>query len=253
MLLRLLFCVLALAGTPACSSDPAAPNLPEADIRVLFVGNSLTYSNDLPGVVATVAGAAGLSVATASVAAPNYALEDHWHSGIAGVIRSLQPDYVVMQQGPSSLPESRVHLVAWTDTLSRVIREAGAEPALLMVWPGLDRWSFLDDVRDSYAAAAQEVEGVFIPAGEAVRALRAQHPELDPLGPDGFHPSVLGTIVSGMVVVATLFDVEVTGLPRQLTAPPTGGVNLTLTPEAVGPLQATADSVAAAWREAAGG
>ncbi|UCC24757.1 MAG: SGNH/GDSL hydrolase family protein [Gemmatimonadales bacterium] len=248
---------LALLVVSGCGSTPSGPGrvdeLPDTDIRVLFIGNSLTYTNDLPGAVATLSGALGHDVGTVTVASPNFALEDHWMLGVAQVIQEVQPDFVVMQQGPSSLPQNRAHLVAWTDTISRAIRQAGAQPALLMVWPSLDRYDFFDAVRESYRAAADQVNGIFVPAGEALRALYEGHPAMDPFSWDGFHPSEYGTLVAAMVVTATLFDSPVTGLPAQLSPPSTGGAAISVSPEAATILQQVADSVTAAWNEAAVG
>ena len=49
---------LLAAGTASCGST--APGLPDDGLSVLFVGNSLTAANDLPGMVAALAGAAGV-------------------------------------------------------------------------------------------------------------------------------------------------------------------------------------------------
>lgn len=223
------------------------PTLGEADHRILFVGNSLTYTNDLPGAVATIAGALGHDVSVATVARPNFALEDHWFTGIGSVIAELSPDLVVMQQGPSSLPENQEHLAAWADSLSGLIRAAGGEPALLMVWPSLSRAHAFDAVRDGYRAASEAVDGRFFPAGEAFRALHEAYPDLSPFGADGFHPSGYGTVVAAMVVVGTYFDEPVTGLPARLDAT-NGGRAVALTGAEAEALQAIADSVVSAWR-----
>ena len=42
----------------ACAGTSQEPLQPDNDLRILFIGNSLTYSNDLPGLV----GRLGLAV-----------------------------------------------------------------------------------------------------------------------------------------------------------------------------------------------
>ena len=89
----------------------------EADagpLRVLFVGNSLTATNDLPSFVASLAKRGGRRVQVGSVTAGGYNLEDHWNDGRAlAALRTRAWDVVVMQQGPSALPESQVDLRRW--------------------------------------------------------------------------------------------------------------------------------------------
>jgi hypothetical protein len=258
--------VLALCLVPGCSSDPTptepdspgtrrSDSLPDSiagDVTILFVGNSLTYTNDLPGMVEAVAGAAGLDVGTASVAQPNYALEDHWRSGIRQMVQRLRPDWVVMQQGPSSLPENQDNLARWADSLAAAARAVDARPALLMVWPSRDRWFALDDVRDGYRAAARGVDGHFIPAGELFRVLEADHPEIPALGPDQFHPSPFGSLAAALAVVGILLEESAEGLPLELTA--ADGDPVLQVPRSVAEvLYPLADSVVAAWRPGASG
>src|SRR5690349_6806213 len=85
----------------------------DTTLRVLFVGNSLTAANDLPALVhALAAVSAGPAIETGTVTLGGYALEDHWTNGEARhALDSGDWDVVVLQQGPSSLPESRTNLV----------------------------------------------------------------------------------------------------------------------------------------------
>lgn len=211
----------------ACAGPgPAGPpnDIGAADVRVLFVGNSLTYTHDVPGLVQALADRSGRSMSHGTIARPNYALEDHWNDGIGREIGRLRPDFVVMQQGPSSLPESRTHLVAWTRTLAGAIREAGGEPALYMVWPEVSRRAAFGAVRESYEAAAAEVNGRFIPAGAAWLELWARDEDVELYGPDGFHPSYLGALVAAHAIFAVLFDAD----PMQTPALPDGVASATL-------------------------
>lgn len=245
---------LALLATlvPGCSPSPSEPGLPDADVRIVFVGNSLTASYNLPGLVATIGKAQGRSVEAVGLVAPNYSLEEHWRSGTAGRIRELRPDVVVFQQGPSSLPSSRQHLLAWTDSFATVVREVGATPAFLMVWPELARVEVLDAVRESYRAAAERAGGRFLPAGEAWRPLLSLSgpPAVegpDPYGPDGFHPSLEGSVLTAYVVVRGLFGVSVQGLPASMD--PADGRNppIELDPAVAALIQRLADEAVEAW------
>lgn len=251
---RLVRCGGLLLAAVACASGaPSAPDPGEPDVTILFVGNSLTSTNNLPAVVNTVAEAAGLDVATQVVALGNFSLQDHWNQGIENFIRTAQADLVVIQQGPSSLPENQLHLKEWTDSIARVVRQVGGETAVLMVWPTPDRRFAYDDVRDGYLNAAVGAGATFVPAGEALRVLFDQGTlEFAPFGGDGFHPSPLGTVTMALVLVGTLFDRTVGDLPTEMPAGSRDGIAVSV-PEATAEfIYAVTDSVVAAWEDAGG-
>jgi len=195
------FASLLLAAATGATEKPTAPQ------RVLFVGNSLTYFHDLPGMVAALSrrGDGAPALAVEAVTLPNASLEDHWaHKEARRAIERGGWTWVVLQQGPSSLPESRANLVAWTKRFAKAIRAAGARPALYTVWPASARSGDFPGVLASYAAAAEAVDGLVLPAGAAWRAAWRRDPDLPLYGPDGFHPSPLGTYLAAIVIEAAL-------------------------------------------------
>jgi len=179
--------------------------LQPSPIRVLFIGNSLTFANDLPGMVAAMGEADGRRVEVASIAAPDFSLEDHWQKGEARrAIARGGWSVVVLQQGPSALPASRALLVEYTKRFAREIRQAGATPALYMVWPSTARRGDFAAVSGSYATAAAAVEGLLMRAGDAWREAWRLDSRLPLYGPDGFHPSALGSQLAAMVIYQQL-------------------------------------------------
>lgn len=186
--------------------------------RVLFVGNSLTAANGLPEMVESLAHATGrCNLRVRAIVLPNASLEDHWNEGSA--VRTIQKDhwdYVILQQGPSSLPDSRTHLIRWTGEFSKIVRGAGATPALYMVWPSRDSSVDFGRVRDSYALAAESVNGLFFPAGEAWRVAWQLDANLQLYGPDGFHPTAAGSYLAALVIVGELCNCSTQGLPAEL-------------------------------------
>jgi hypothetical protein len=187
--------------------------------RVLFIGNSLTYTNDLPGTVAAMALAAGDTIQVQTVAGPNLALIDHVsrQTDAVDAIKSWQWDYVVLQQGPTPLPLYRDTLILATKWLQPYIRGAGARSAQLMVWPAATKRASFDEVRRSNQLAAKAVGGVFLPAGEAWRAAWSAGPGIALYGRDGFHPSELGTYLTALVIYEGLTGRDVTTLPPRVT------------------------------------
>jgi len=195
-----------LAAAGACQDTAApAPQQP-VSLRVLFIGNSLTYYNDLPGTVAGIATAAGDTIQVEMVAKPGYALIDHLtNSGEAeSAIRRGGWAFVVLQQGPTTLPVNRDSLILWTRMFDPIIRSVGARPALFMVWPPAGKPSDFDAVRISFQAAADTVHGVFLPAGVAWQDAWQDDATLPLYGPDGYHPSPLGTYLAALTIYERL-------------------------------------------------
>ena len=219
MRLTALRLILLLLAAASCGSTAPGPG-PDPDLRILFIGNSLTYVNNLPAMVRQLGTSnSARPVSVSSVAFGNYSLEDHWNQGDAA--RAIDRggwDVVVLQQGPSALPESRVLLVQYAQMFAQRIRAVGARPALYMVWPGLSRPAAWDSVTDSYAEAGQAVDGIILPAGEALRDALRRDPALELFAGDGFHPAVLGSYLAALVIYARLTEHSTNGIA--LLAPP---------------------------------
>jgi hypothetical protein len=182
-------------------------------LRVLFIGNSLTYENDLPAIIAALADSAGVARPFwyREATYPNYSLEDHWLDGRArAALEQRAWDIVVMQQGPSSLPENQILLRDWSLQFAPLIRAAGAQPALYMVWP--PRGGNWDGVTRSYADAAVAVDGLLFPAGEALRAIDSTGAGIPMFQADGFHPSPAGSYLAALVMVGALTGRSTVGL-----------------------------------------
>lgn len=239
-------CALALACGGA---GPVQVVEEEGGRGVLFVGNSLTYSNSLPEMVRALALAAGDTLRVGVAAYPDWSLEEHWTGGAArSAIRGGGWEIVVLQQGPSSLPESRALLIDYARRFAGEIRVAGAAPALYAVWPSLARSADFDRASESYRLAADEVDGILLPAGEAWRAAWRENPDLPLYAADGLHPSVLGTYAAALVVYARLLDRSPVGAPSTLILR-TGAV-VRVDPAAAALLQRAAESAIAAEVEA---
>jgi hypothetical protein len=201
--------ILLTAAFALVSCGSTAPrSVPSSDLRVLFIGNSLTYTHNLPAMVEQLAAAAGeAAISTESVVFGGYSLEDHWHRGDA--LRAIDKggwDVVVLQQGPSALPESRALLVQYAQLFAERIRAVGARPAMYSVWPDLSRIEAWDSVTTSYAEAARAINGILLPAGEALREAHRRDPTLQLFEGDGFHPSALGSYLAALALFSRLTE-----------------------------------------------
>jgi hypothetical protein len=182
----------------------AAGQRPPGPVRVLFIGNSLTASTDVPGRLAKLARAMGRDVVVEAVTANDASLEDHWQDGRAQARLAERWDFVVLQQGPSSRPESRALLIEYARRFAAPIRAAGARPVLFTAWPAANRVQDFTDAIRSHRLAAEAVDGLLAPVAEGwVRALAADRRLR--LYSDGLHANATGGDLAVLVLWFALF------------------------------------------------
>lgn len=207
--------VPALACAAALLLCAAAGGSGSTTLRVLFVGNSLTAANDLPGMVAALGERTGTPIEYETRAPGGFALEDHWQlTDVADAIARGRFDWVVLQQGPTSLPESAASLQTYARLFADAVRAAGGKPALYMVWPEKYRISVFDQVIANYSAAAHDSGSVILPAGLAWWKAFQGHPGFPLYGSDGFHPNRLGSYLAAVTIYARISGRSPVGLPR---------------------------------------
>jgi hypothetical protein len=212
---------LLAVGAAACLSvsAPVTEHFGSGPRRLLFVGNSLTGANEMPGMLVALAESARVTpLPSADVDwMPDYALIDHWNLGNARQrIAGGGYDVVILQQGPSSVEVNRDTLRLAAKLFAPVIRSTGGLPALLSVWPTSDRLVDFDRATESYRIAASDVGGMHIPGGETWRAAWRRNPALAFYSPDGLHPTRLGSYAVALAAFGMLYERSTVGLPASI-------------------------------------
>jgi hypothetical protein len=175
--------------------------LQEKEMKILYVGNSLTYVNNLPGLVAEIAMQKKVTIAYETFLFPDYSLQDHWKEGkVVEEIKKGKYDFVIAQQGPSALPESQELLLEYTTKFAKLCRDNNSKLALYMVWPSKARLVDLDNVIKSYATAAAKTGSLLCPAGDAWKNAWQMDPSIALYGPDNFHPGIDGSLLAALTV-----------------------------------------------------
>jgi hypothetical protein len=195
------------------------PDLQGSGTRILFIGNSLTYVNDVPGILQALADSAGgEKLAVETVAFPNYALIDHWIDGSGQrEIDKHSWAYVVLQQGWTPAGVCRDTLRLATKLFSERIRKAGGRPVLYEPWGSEFRLSqnqFLTSI-ESYHLAATDVDGLVFPVAEAWLATLRRDPSIY-MYSDGLHANEIGSYLAALVMYTRVLNRSPIGLPRKL-------------------------------------
>jgi hypothetical protein len=192
---------LLLACAQVMAADAPAP---PKQLRVLFIGNSLTSTGDIPARFARLADAMGRKATVEMVAFPDYGLDEHWRDGRALEAIKKGWDVVVLQDASSTKPDSRAQLADYTRRFAKPIREAGAKPALYMVWPSTDKLREFSFVIAAHRAAAESADAILLPVGEAwLRALGTD--KRLKLHSDTIRPNSLGQDLAVITIYLTLF------------------------------------------------
>jgi hypothetical protein len=206
----------AIAFAGFAHGEPPAPAEPRP-LRVLFLGNSLTASHRLPDLVVAMAAASGVAMEGTTRAPGGVSLDDHWgdRESRAAVERGGW-DFVVLQQGPSSRPDSRQALRAAAKRWAKRIRATGARPAVYMVWPYRGQARGFELVARSYREAAEGSQALLLPAGEAWAAALAADPQLALWLDDGLHPTAAGSWLAAAVIAHGLAGIDPAAIPARL-------------------------------------
>jgi hypothetical protein len=208
----------------------------------LFIGNSYTYSMDIPGVVQAMAAASdGTKLVVTTVAGPDMALIDHWNDGRARrAISARSWAWVVMQQGPSSTALSRDTLRLATRLFDGDITRVGARAVLWSAWPAESRRLDYPRAIDAYTLAAEDVNGILLPVAAAWLEVLNSDASIA-LYADGLHPSRAGAYLTALVIYARLLNQSPRGLPSTLHL--ASGATLSVDPQMAAVLQEIAERV----------
>jgi hypothetical protein len=215
--------VLILSG--CLGKGVTEPKLVGEGRRALFIGNSYLYTLDVPGLVQALADSAGEDIAVMTVAGPDMALVDHYGGLASTMIAKGGWEWVVLQQGPSSVEVNRDTLRLATHAFAQQIEAVHATPALFSAWPSQVRRADFPRAIESYQLAASDVGGIFLPVAGAWLAAW-ERDETISLYSDGLHPSAAGAYLAAVVVYCKLLDKSPLGLPRIVET--RGGVRVTL-------------------------
>ncbi|MBI3168031.1 MAG: hypothetical protein HYZ22_06105 [Chloroflexi bacterium] len=245
LLTRLFFLavVLSLSGCAPIRCDDASG---DECLRVLFVGNSYTYVNNLPNTFSELARSGGHQVEVGMIAEGGLTFADHAKSSqLSSALTSSQWDYVILQE-QSQIPSveySRTHFMyPSARALVKQIRAHNATPIFFETWAhrngypenGMpDYESMQYETSQGYLRIARELNVPLARVGFAwFRALK-MYPDLELWQEDGNHPSEQGTYLAACIFYVTLFHESPVGLEYRGN----------LSEEVAGQLQEAANSV----------
>ena len=243
-----LVCLLVLPSSALVRADEP--------LKVLFVGNSYTYVNDLPSLVVGLADAAGgRKIETGQHLVGGCSLKGHVKGKKAiEKIREKKWDVVVLQGYSLEAVLNRESMEKNARILDEEIKKQGAKTVLYLTWArqhipqmqdgadpstspdygktmfkmsgakniDLEQWcsmhkaGLVGGIDGAYFDIAKELNAQVAPVGVAWKKALAADPKLVLHQPDKSHPSPKGSYLAACVFYATLLDKSPVGLPAEL-------------------------------------
>jgi len=193
--------------------------------RVLFIGDSLTFVNDLPATFADLAWAGRHRVDTRTLASSGETLAGHLaDSTTAPTIRSEHWNTVVLQdqsENPALVSYRLNEMYPAATQLVAMIRKDDAQPLLFLTWAHQTGWPQADltdyatmqaAVDQGYLGLAADLDIPIAPIGDAWQTVVSGKTNADLWQSDGVHPSLAGTYLAACVFYATIFQQSPVGL-----------------------------------------
>jgi hypothetical protein len=186
--------------------------------RFLFIGNSYTYCNELPTLVAQLAVAGGKNADVHQITSGGVTLE--WHAQNEVTLAALcEPwDFVVLQEHSIRPVQDTPKMFQAVRVLQSLIAPTGAQTVLYMTWA---RQHFLEmqaGLARVYTVLAQKIGARVAPVGLAWEAALIADASVSLYEEDRSHPTPVGSYLAACVFYATFFDESPVGLPAKLTA-----------------------------------
>jgi len=189
-------------------SIPVSKTYHKSDLKVFFIGNSYTYANNLPSMVAQVAAKNGIDMYTKKSALDNASLEQHWNSErdlkTMKILENEKFDFVVLQEYgvyPMLYPDkAKKHISLFLEH----IKSKGAIPILFHSWARKNR-DYAQHYLDNFYYQEVDKSGTIIaPIGHAWLHSILERPDINLYHEDGSHPSELGTYLTASVIFSSI-------------------------------------------------
>jgi hypothetical protein len=182
-------------------------------LKVLFLGNSFTARNDLPGLIARLAATRGRTLDHRLISAGGASLRTHWNAGKA--LEAIQGgDWAaVVLQEQSTLPvKNPARMRENVRLFDAAIKAAGARTILYMTWARRDQPQSQRAITDAYTGIGRELGATVAPVGRAWQAVLRRHEGLVLHDRDLSHPTPAGSYLAACVFLAVLFEKSPVGI-----------------------------------------
>ena len=173
-------------------------------MKLLFIGNSHTYKNDLPELVSRKFRENWIDCGAVMLAQPGWTLTHHSVSPeVSFNIRFGGYDYVVLQEHAHPFEDTERYLNA-VKLLSELAKSAGSIPLIYGTWARKAEPEKQAEMSAAYERAAKENDCLLADVGGIWWDYRKDHPQTELFAEDGEHPSPAGSDLAAEMIFKTI-------------------------------------------------
>ncbi|HWP80582.1 MAG TPA: hypothetical protein VN446_08075 [Candidatus Acidoferrum sp.] len=183
-------------------------------MKVLFIGNSHTFVNDMPELLRQLAASRGVEIDAVQNTSGGRGLGWHAHEfDVRYNILFGRYDYVVLQHTAHPFPGVQ-NLFEETDKILNMTALSQSKPVAYQCWSEKNNPDGHTVICEAYEKLAHERDMLLAPVGRAWAALRDRYALYYK---DGEHTSPMGAYLSACVFFVTLTGASAVGLPTAFT------------------------------------
>jgi len=211
-----------------CSStEPEIANPTAEGMKILFIGNSLTFYHDVPGIFANFADLTNKQLFIGNSLIGGASLRDQSLSAqTVNLIFQYEWDYVVLQGGghTAAFPEYFDEVLQAAKLLKNFIVSNNPDTEIIYFMSfsapdsvetyltGLNFDEYQTMIYDGALKMADSLDCMVAPVGAAWRPVHEGRPDIRLYNVDGIHPSAAGAYLEACVYYATIFQESCEGI-----------------------------------------
>ncbi|MBN1969699.1 MAG: hypothetical protein JXR48_07055 [Candidatus Delongbacteria bacterium] len=194
--------------------------------KILFVGNSYTYSNNLPEIIASFAIETDKQYEYQMIAPGGCTLKSHYQDGnVLNALENNHFDFTILQE-QSQIPVvdyvKDSMFIKYAIKLDALIKQNGSDTMLFMTWgrknggtqsyggyssPEFANFENMQDsLNSTYTRASECINSEIAEIGEGFRISITSYPEIELFSNDGSHPSYAGSYLAALIFYSKLFQ-----------------------------------------------
>lgn len=177
-------------------------------LRVLFVGNSYTYYNNLIQMVSLISDSLDTKLICTKSTVGGTNLGEHWREekGLRSktMIQKGSYDIVVFHDHSLRPIEAPDSLLYYGGLLCELIKSKKARPFLYNTWAREKNPASQEIINDTYTRLSEQCGAARVRVGDSWQEYLKQSPKASLYSGDGSHPSNLGTFIAALCFVKAI-------------------------------------------------